>query len=256
MVQILGISGKKQSGKNTLANHIIGKSLLEQELIKDFYLTDTGGLAVLTTDKTGVEDYGLLDVTRMDHGFISYAEEEIWPFVKLYSFAGGLKQLCMNFFGLTQVQVYGTDKQKNSPTKIKWEDTPTWKNSSLNLNRGYMTARELMQYFGTDIMRKMHEPVHVESTISKIMSEQTELAIIPDVRFPNEVEAIQNAGGQVIRLTRNRHKDSHSSECGLDAENFDWKGFDLVIENKGPLRDSIQDWDNMYYTFSRTGKLC
>ena len=256
MVQILGISGKKQSGKNTTANYINGRILTETEMVRDFYITETGELAVLTSDKTGVEDYGILDVTRRDAGFVSYAESELWPFVKLYSFADGLKSLCMDFFGLSQAQAYGTDKQKNTKTKVKWEDVPTWENSSLNTNRGPMTARELMQYFGTDIMRKMYEPVHVEHTVSKILSEQTQLAIIPDVRFPNEVKAIQKAGGKVVRLTRDKHKDSHSSECGLDPDNFDWNKFDLVIENTKDLKHTLSEVEKMYHVFSRTGELC
>ena len=78
----------------------------------------------------------------------------MWPHVKLYSFADGLKQLCMEFFGLSHNQVYGTDTDKNTKTNIMWEDIPTWQNSSLNTNRGAMTSRELLQYFGTDVMRK------------------------------------------------------------------------------------------------------
>ena len=258
MVKILGISGKKQSGKNTTANYINGKILVENSLVRDFYIDDTGQLAVLTSNKTGVEDYGILDVTRKDSEFSSYADSEWWPFVKLYSFADGLKSICRNFFGLTQAQVYGTDEQKNTKTKVKWEDTPTWQNSSLNKNRGYMTARELMQYFGTDIMRKMYSPVHIEHTISQIKSEQTELAIIPDVRFPNEVKAVQEAGGKVVRLTRDKHEDSHTSECGLDPENFNWENFDLIINNDedDAQKSLIPAVEEMYNTFIRTGELC
>jgi len=58
---------------------------------------------------------------------------------------------------------------------------------------------------------------------------QTELAIVPDCRFPNEVEAIKEAGGKVIRLTRSPHEDSHLSENALTD---DYQGFDCVIDNK------------------------
>ena len=56
----------------------------------------------------------------------------------------------------------------------------------------------------------------------------TELAIVPDIRFPNEVKAIQKAGGKVIRLTRSPYEDSHASETSLD----NYKEFDHVINNK------------------------
>ena len=58
------------------------------------------------------------------------------------------------------------------------------------------------------------------------------MAIVCDVRFPNEVEAIQKAGGKVLRLLRDVYEgqDQHSSETALDdypLEKFDW-----VLDNK------------------------
>ena len=95
----------------------------------------------------------------------------------------------------------------------------------------YMTAREFMQYFGTNVMRQMYGPIWVDHTINTIMREQTELAIIADVRFPNEVEAVQSAGGTVIRLTRNKLKDLHDSETALDKSKYDWSNFDHIVDN-------------------------
>ena len=83
-----------------------------------------------------------------------------------------------------------------------------------------MTAREFMQFFGTDVMRKMYEPIWVSSCIKKIQQEQSELAIIADVRFPNEAKAIEKAGGTLIRLTRQTIEDNHSSEVALDDYPF------------------------------------
>lgn len=33
--------------------------------------------------------------------------------------------------------------------------------------RGCMTSREFMQFFGTEIMRKIHEPIWINSCIKK-----------------------------------------------------------------------------------------
>jgi hypothetical protein len=122
MNKILGISGKKQSGKNTSANCLHGLSLKSRGLIGDFKIVPgKGELAVLTDD-----GWGVFDVARRDSDFISYADANMWPHIKLYSFAEGLKDLCIEFFGLKVSQVYGTDKEKNTKTKIRWEDTPTW----------------------------------------------------------------------------------------------------------------------------------
>tara|TARA_R100001244_G_scaffold120565_1_gene90177 strand:- start:2776 stop:3039 length:264 start_codon:yes stop_codon:yes gene_type:complete len=61
----------------------------------------------------------------------------------------------------------------------------------------------------------------------------TELAIVPDVRFPNEADAIKQAGGKVIRLTRSPHDDQHESETALD----DYEGFDHVLDNANSSLD-------------------
>ena len=232
-MNILGISGKKQAGKNTAANYIHGLVLKQSSTIADFDI-DQDGQLIIKTSVDGDIEHGLLDITRKDANFMQYAHYNMWPHVKLYSFADGLKSLCMQFFGLSHEQVYGSEKDKNTPSKIMWEDIPTWENSSLNKNRGTMTARELLQYFGTDVMRKMYNNVWVDYAISTIKGEQSSLAIVADVRFPNEVEAIQNAGGRVIRLTREFKDDSYSSENALDKSNYSWDNFDYIVENSSP----------------------
>ena len=97
-----------------------------------------------------------------------------------------------------------------------------------------MTAREFMQFFGTDIMREMYEPIWVNGCIKKIQQEQSGLAIIADVRFPNEAEAIEQAGGKLVRLTRQVFEDSHSSEVALDDYPFT-----DYIENSNESIDSL-----------------
>ncbi|MQF98476.1 MAG: hypothetical protein FI729_02965 [SAR202 cluster bacterium] len=243
MARILGISGKKQSGKNTTANYIHGNILKELNLARDFYIEeDTGTLVIETRDSTGRYGWGEFDVCRKDTSFVQYAEREIWPYVKMYSFADGLKNLCVEFFGLKPDQVYGTDERKNEKIPhLLWENMPSGKNK-----KGPMTAREFMQFFGTDIMRSMHGTVHVDHAISRIKAEGSALSIIADVRFPNEVKSIQEAGGKVIRLTRQTSDDCHASECGLDKENFDWSNFDAVVENDKPLNECLTMYDEVY----------
>jgi len=125
-------------------------------------------------------------------------------------------------FDLEPKQVYGTDDDKNTPTKYG------------------KTAREFLQTFGTDIMRSIKDTVWVDYTIKKITQEQSSVAIIPDVRFPNEVDAIHNAGGIVIRLTRDVFSDSHKCESALDADKFDWNKFDYTINNNETVFELIR----------------
>ena len=151
----------------------------------------------------------------------------IWPFVRSFSFADPLKAISIKLFGLTEEQWYGTDEDKNTPINIKWEDMPA---SNGREAGGFMTAREFLQYFGTDVCRSIKNDIWTSACISQIQQSGTEFAIIPDVRFPNEIEAIQKAGGKVIRLTRSPYEDEHSSETALDSEESISK-FDHVIDN-------------------------
>jgi hypothetical protein len=207
---ILGISGRKQAGKNTTANILHGIVLKREGFIKDWNIGSNGELLV---DSDG---WGEFDITRMDSAFSQWADNNMWPFVKLYSFADSLKYICTELFDIPHKCVYGTDKQKNMPQNhLLWENMP-----GLPLSTGPMTAREFMQFLGTDVMRKMHQPIWVNACIKKIQREQSELAIIADVRFPNEAKAIEDAGGKVVRLTRSVHEDYHSSEVALDNYPF------------------------------------
>lgn len=214
MVKIIGISGRKQSGKNTTANIISGSVLQNMQMIQEFGINDRGILEIKTTNKQGSVGWGEFDLLRTDDEFINYAEHYIWPYIKTYHFADYLKKICVDLFDLTPRQVYGTDADKNT-------DTPYG-----------MTAREFLQHFGTNIMRQIKDTVWIDYTIKTILEENSEIALIPDVRFPNEVVAIKNAGGYVIRLVRDNSQSTHKTESALDEDNFNWDTFDHIIYNE------------------------
>ena len=151
-----------------------------------------------------------------------YFNGVIEPFnsAKIYNFADPLKQdICINMLGLTEYQCYGTDDQKNELVDCYWDSKQ-------------LTAREVMQMVGTDMFRAMQKNVWSSATIRKIQNDKPKLAIIADCRFPNEVDAVKDAGGIVIKLTRNPHNSDHTSEIALDPNNFDQSNFDLVVDNR------------------------
>jgi hypothetical protein len=153
---------------------------------------------------------------------------------KIYNFADPLKQdICINILGLSHEQCYGSDLDKNTLTHIQW-------------GGHYLTAREVMQVVGTDILRTMYNNVWVNATINKIMREHLDLAIIADCRFPNEVESIKSAGGLVIKLNRNPYNSDHASEIALDANNYPQSNFDLVLNNNIM---TIDEQNNEVYNF-------
>lgn len=138
---------------------------------------------------------------------------------KIYNFADPLKQdICINILGLSRDQCYGSDDHKNTLTECYWDNKR-------------LSAREVMQFVGTNIFRQMKQNVWASATINKIRNDDPPIAIIADCRFPNEVEAIKNAGGLVIKLTRNPFNSDHESETALDPENYPIENFSLVVNN-------------------------
>jgi hypothetical protein len=153
---------------------------------------------------------------------------------KIYNFADPLKKdICMNILGLSYDQCYGEDIDKNTVTDVEW-------------NGKKLTAREVMQFVGTDLFRKMKHDVWSGATIIKINNEQPSIAVVADCRFPNEVDAIKNAGGYVIKLTRDPFHSDHASETALDSENYDQSNFDLIIHNEDI---SIDEQNQLVHNF-------
>jgi hypothetical protein len=155
---------------------------------------------------------------------------------KLYSFADPLKQdICINLLGLTYEQCYGTDEEKNSLTSLKWEDMPGY---SLTWNvSGPMTARQVMEFVGTGIFRKMYNNIWVDATMLKIQKENFDLAILLDNRFPNEVDSVLKNNGYIIRLTRDPYHSDAEPEVALDPTNYNWTNFSLIINNENMSND-------------------
>lgn len=261
--KILALSGCKQSGKNTAFNYLLGLMMGNLGIVRGkFAISDDGKLWV--EDIFGDEKHqGIFDIERTNNEMLDFLDECIYPYIKSYSFADNLKRdICMNILGLSFHHCYGTDEDKNEETHLNWQNMPgiitekgIWdllntrevraRMGQSNLNKvknkiqyhpsGPMTAREVMQYVGTDIFRKIYGNVWAESCIRKIQSESPLLAVITDCRFPNEVEVVQAAGGKVIRLTRGMKssKDAHPSETILNPDVYDWNNFDAVLDNAG-----------------------
>lgn len=121
-MQILGISGKKQSGKSSLANFLVGMEMKSLNIISDFSLTDAGMLEVPTI-QDGEIGRGIFDYNLPNEELQKYLAENIHPYIKVYSLADPLKYgVCMGLLGLTYSQCFGSDEDKNTSTKILWEN--------------------------------------------------------------------------------------------------------------------------------------
>lgn len=233
---ILGISGKKQSGKNTACNFIAGHILSTKTIINNgpllswYRVDDQGRLRVpAQVSETETVD-GIFDMQTMNPEVVNFCNQWIYPHVKVYSFAHYLKQVSCSLFGLSPELVYGNDEQKNQPCHIPRTVLKTFgKKKKIDESEPeFLTVREFLQFLGTDICRRIYEPIWCQSTMNLILAEQPEVSLVCDVRFESEVKAIQEVGGKVIRLTRDVSKSSHESEIALD--NYD--KFDFVIDNQ------------------------
>ena len=96
------------------------------------------------------------------------------------------------------------------------------------------THREILQAVGLE-MRNLWPDIWAEHWKHYMLTSR-EPIIVPDVRFPNEVKAIQDMGGIVIRLTRNPVDSDNETETALDGfvdgdNRVGEKYFDYVISN-------------------------
>ena len=225
MSNIIAFAGAKQSGKTTSVNFLHGHEMKSNGFIKKFFIDEGGRLVVnakyLDDNDKEFESMGVFDVFQESQTFADYASSTFWPFVKAYNFADPLKRLCIALFGLDREQCYGTDEQKNSLTDFLWDNVS--QDSS-----GRMTAREFMQFFGTNICRRIKDDVWVSLCIKQIKDENPNLALIGDCRFKNEIDAVHEAGGKVIYFTRNSESsDGHDSEKASEYKEH----YDCIIDN-------------------------
>jgi hypothetical protein len=105
-------------------------------------------------------------------------------------------------------------------------------------NKDYMlscglTVRQALQKVGTDWFRSLEPDAWVNAwkqNVALYASTGRDIhVLVGDVRFPNEVKAIQDMGGYVIRLLRNPFPDDqHASETALDG----YEGFDALVDNR------------------------
>ena len=104
-------------------------------------------------------------------------------------------------------------------------------------------GRQILQYVGTDVVRKQRPNFWVDFIVSvlDLFKGEWDYVLIPDCRFPNEIEAMQNDGFdttslRVVRLNfespLTETQQQHPSEIALDDYVFDH-----TIYNDGTLDD-------------------
>ena len=147
-------------------------------------------------------------------------EKKQASYIKM-AYADDLKERVMKDFDLTYDQVYGDLKEVPDHRYCKPGSSAAF---SSNPYEAFWTPREILQYMGTEGYRHIDSKFWIKQLFKKIDSSFIKNVIITDCRFPDEVDAVLEAGGIHIRVTR-RNKDfvadtSHSSETSLDKYSF------------------------------------
>ena len=90
---ILGISGRKQSGKSTTGNFIVSIYLSDLAISENVYLNEYG--QIIVSDLLGDKNYaGVFDPTNIysDDYTIKQVIQRLRGLIKIYNFADVLKQ--------------------------------------------------------------------------------------------------------------------------------------------------------------------
>jgi hypothetical protein len=216
MKNLIGISGKMGSGKDTVA-------LIIQYLTDEYATKD---------DLTFSQWYGEKEELPNE---VQYTAS---PFI-IKKFAGKLKDIVCLLIGCTRADLENDDF-KNTPLSAAWDES-----------HGINTPRELLQVLGTDCGRDMiHPNIWVNALFADYKhtkcfydpeGEQVRMKGLPDwlvtdMRFPNEAKAIEERDGLTIRVhtTRAGKVSNHESETALDSHNFDY-----VVDNSGSVQDLV-----------------
>ena len=163
------------------------------------------------------------------------------------SFAGSLKDAVAAIFSWDRSMLEGRTKASR-----EWrEQVDQWWANKLDMPN--FTPRWVLQNFGTELFRHhFHDNIWIHSVERKLMSAPVNI-VISDVRFPNEIKSIKDAGGIVIRTHRGPdpswYQDALDTNLGksqamkfrsdVHPSEWAWIGtdFDAVLDNDGTIDD-------------------
>lgn len=178
------------------------------------------------------------------------------------SFANTLKDAVAAVFGWDRILLEGRTKEAR-----EWREQvdPWW---SDRLNMPHLTPRWVLQQWGTDVCRNhFHDDIWIASLENKLRKTRDSI-VISDVRFPNEIKAIHNAGGLVVRIKRGPEPDWYQDainvnsgpqtigwalgkaklkELGIHASETSWVGgnIDHIVNNDRSIDDLFEQLKNL-----------
>lgn len=149
------------------------------------------------------------------------------------AYADFLKEILGKCFNLTKEQLYGVGKEK--PIEGLYRDT-----GALLESKECWTPRQLLQYLGTDIMRKIDPECWINVVKNFVTTYSNyDFILISDGRFPNEIDWVTSRGGIHLHIERSNRdfcsNTEHISETALN--DVSCKDNTFVIENNATLEE-------------------
>ena len=232
-VTIIAMSGRKCAGKNETGKFIrqYYQTLFDStgdSCIECSFADNLKNFCIETLGLRHEQCYGSDDDKETPS---EYSWESVSPYLR-WKFGGKEVAVAMNDGEAIGEVQEGTDSLFDVFCKLYGNDND--RDALRGFREGKMTGRDIMQLFGTELIRETFGNVWAAATIRRINNSGKKLAVITDNRFPNEVEAVlKEPNGYVIRLTRTPFgtEDQHPSEASLDG--FNWnKPNCFVVDNK------------------------
>lgn len=169
------------------------------------------GIIIGLTGKAGVGKDTVADILVQDYGF------------QKRPIAEPIKAL-LNELTDWSMENWASDWWKDTP-QLGWDKEPAW-----------LTPRRMAQWLGTEVGRELGGPdVWIRRCLSPYDGGDW---VIPDVRFPNEVDAIDAYGGYIVGIQGpSRRKLGWEAQWHVSESAADDIGTNFVLRNEGTTQD-------------------
>lgn len=190
-----------------------------------------------------------LSVPKMFRQYFFYKNFRKWikPKYKRIAFADPLKKMLSDLLNISLDKFYIREFKEGCIINVSTLEG-SWLGEKLSdskfnklvkqldpsLTEANLSLRQLLQYFGTEIMQKYFgKRVWINST----MQNRSEYTIISDLRFIEEYNAVKEKKGIVIYINRPNYEfGQHASEREM-KELLENDKYDFIIDNNGSMED-------------------
>lgn len=221
--------GKMQSGKSSACNLLVGEVMKRTKKVPEYEIDNDGDLVIPVLQDEKVV-YGKFDLDRVDYDFRTWCQNNLWKDVRIFNFAESLKFCVHYLFNIPLAKLYGTNEDKGTITHIT------------NGQLGYvakeekarlLTVREVLQRFGK-ICRDIDEDCFLNYVVKSIDSYGSNLNLIGDCRYPNEIKGMKERGAKFVKLKRDPIGSNVESEKAQSEIKDDF--YDLVIPASADIK--------------------